>query len=317
MPAADTRPRRFVDLHTHSTASDGRLTPSQIVALAEAKRLAAVALTDHDTLAGLPEAAQAAKLYPQLRFVPGIEVSVRPQRGTMHMLGLGIDPACPEVGAMADFFQDTRRRRNPRILARLEALGMKLSMADVLAAAGAEQSDEAAGPERSVEAARPERSVEGATVVGRPHIAEAMYRKRYVRSTAEAFDKYLARGCPAYVERERLTAEQAVAAIHAAGGLAVAAHPAQWLCDNFAQLERILRDLIDVGADGVEAYHSDHGPFLTRHLIDLAVRLDIAILGGSDFHGPAKPGVDVGHPKVPLSAVLGPKTKVLLGISSE
>lgn len=287
--------RRFVDLHTHSTASDGRLTPAQLVAMADARGLAAMALTDHDTLAGLAEALEAARACPRLRFVPGIEVSVTPQQGTMHVLGLGVDPACRQLNEMVDYFQDGRRQRNPRIIARLCELGLKITMADVLAAAGAKEGQE------------------GSVIVGRLHIAEALLRKGYIHTTLEAFEKYLARGCPAYVERARLTAKQAAEAIHAAGGLAFAAHPSQWNCDNFAQLERILRDLLTDGLDGLEVYHSDHTPFLTRHLFDLARRLNLPIVGGSDFHGQAKPGVDLGWPKVPLAAVLGPATGRLLG----
>ena len=289
-----TAVRRFVDLHTHSTASDGRMSPAELVALADASGLAALALTDHDTVAGLDEAAQAAKAFPHLRFIPGIEVSVHPQQGTMHILGLGVDAACPALTEMAAAFLHGRQSRNPRIVEKLNALGLAVSMADVFAAAGVEA------------------SAEGSAVVGRLHVAEALRRKGYVQTTNEAFDKYLARGCPAYLERDRLSAAQAVEAIHAAGGLALAAHPAQWGCENFAQLEKILRDLMAAGIDGLEAYHSDHSPFLTRHLLDLATRLNLAVVGGSDFHGAAKPGVSLGRPKVPLAAVLGPRTRRIL-----
>ncbi|MCY2927339.1 MAG: PHP domain-containing protein [Planctomycetota bacterium] len=289
-----TAARRFVDLHTHSTASDGRVSPTELMALADAAGLAAVALTDHDTVSGLAEGAHAAKAFPQLRFIPGIEVSVHPQQGTMHVLGLGIDPSCPALADMAAAFLHGRQTRNPRIVEKLNALGLDISLTDVFTVAG-------------VAAA-----TQDSAVVGRLHVAEALRRKGHVHTTKEAFDKYLARGCPAYVERERLTAVQAIGAIHAAGGLAAAAHPSQWRCKNFAQLERILHDLMTAGIDGIEVYHSDHSPFLTRHLLDLAIRLDLAVVGGSDFHGAAKPGVSLGHPKVPLSAVLGPRTAAML-----
>lgn len=289
-----TAARRLVDLHTHSTASDGRMSPAALVALADAAGLAALALTDHDTVSGLAEAAQAARAFPELRFIPGIEVSVHPQQGTLHILGLGIDPTCPALIDMAAAFLQGRQSRNPRIVEKLNALGLALTLGDVFAVAGVAE------------------STQDSAVVGRLHVAEALRRKGHVHTTKEAFDRYLARGCPAYVERERLTAAQAIGAIHAAGGLAAAAHPAQWRCKNFAQLERILRDLMTAGLDGIEVYHSDHSPFLTRHLLDLALRLNLAVVGGSDFHGAAKPGVSLGRPKVPLAAVLGPRTAAML-----
>lgn len=289
-----TAVRCFVDLHTHSTASDGRASPAEVIVLADAAGLAAVALTDHDTVAGLAEAAQAAEAFPQLRFIPGIEVSVHPQQGTMHILGLGIDPCCPVLGEMAASFLHGRQSRNPRIVEKLNALGLGISMADVFAVAGVTA------------------SMEASAVVGRLHVAEALRRKGHVHTTTEAFDKYLARGCPAYVERGRMGAARAIDAIHAAGGLALAAHPAQWGCENHAQLEKIVRDLMTAGIDGLEAYHSDHSPFFTRHLLDLAARLNLAVVGGSDFHGAAKLGVSLGRPKVPLAGVLGPRTRRIL-----
>ncbi|MCY2929969.1 MAG: PHP domain-containing protein [Planctomycetota bacterium] len=290
-----TAVRRLVDLHTHSTASDGRVSPTELMGLADAAGLAAVALTDHDTVAGLAEAAQAAQAFPQLRFIPGIEVSVHPQQGTMHILGLGIDPACPALLEMAASFLRGRRSRNPRIVEKLNALGLGISMADVFAVAGVEASDEASA------------------VVGRLHVAEALRRKGFVQTTTEAFERYLARGKSAYVERARLGAARAIDAIHAAGGLALAAHPSQWGCENFAQLEKVLRDLMTAGIDGLEAYHSDHSTFLTRHLLDLAARFNLAVVGGSDFHGSAKPGVSLGVPRVPLAGVLSARTRRLFG----
>jgi hypothetical protein len=251
-----------------------------------------VALTDHDTTGGLAEAARAAERYPDLVFVPGIEVSVRPQRGTTHVLGLGIDGECPAVTRIAAFYQNARRQRNPRIVGRLNELGVELSMDDVLAAAGADSDEH--------------------RILGRPHIAEALRRAGHVASVTEAFEKYLARAAPAYVERDRLTAREAIEAIHAAGGLAVAAHPGQWQCANSAQVEKILRDMISAGIDGVEAYHSDHDPSLTRLLIDLARRLNLALTGGSDYHALTGSGVQLGHPRVPLAAVRGARTERML-----
>jgi len=274
--------RRFVDLHTHSNASDGQVTPAQLVRMAESRRLAAVALTDHDTIEGLPAARRAARGCPSLRFVPGIEVSANLAGGTLHILGLGIDETAQSIQDLAGLLRRARTDRNPQIVARLQALGLDVTMDDVFAAAGG-----------STEA----------HVVSRVHIAQALLRKRCVRSVSEAFDRYIAKGKPAYVERRRLDPPETMEAIHGAGGLAVAAHPVQWNCRNRAQTERILRSLIRSGLDGIEVYHSDHSPQQTRAYLDLARRFDLGVTGGSDFHGPAKPHVKLGRPRVPLAAI--------------
>jgi len=276
--------RRFVDLHTHSSASDGQAAPAELVQMAEARRLAAVALTDHDTIEGLPAARQAAHACPSLRFVPGIEVSANLSGGSLHILGLGIDETAPSIQNLASRLRRARTDRNPKIVDNLQALGLDVTMDDVFAAAGGSAD---------------------AHVVSRVHIAQALLRKGCVRSVAEAFEKYIAKGRPAYVERRRLDPPETVAAIHGAGGVAVAAHPVQWNCRNRAQTERIVRSLIRAGLDGIEAYHSDHSPQQTRQYLDLARRFGLGVTGGSDFHGPAKPHVKLGRPRVPL-AVLDP-----------
>jgi len=280
--------RRFVDLHTHSTASDGGLSPSELVVAADRLGLAAVALTDHDTLSGLAEARNAADRTPDLRFVPGVEVSARFAGGTMHILALGIDPADEGLSAMIDRMRQARDRRNPRIIRKLRELGIDISDGDVAAVA------------------RRMHGRQDCAVTSRVHIAEVLRRTGRVGSIAEAFDTYLGRGGPAYVDRDRPPAGEIIAAIEAAGGLAVLAHPSQLNCTNRAQLERIVRDLAAHGLAGVEAYHSDHTPEQTRQVIDLARRLGLGISGGSDFHGPARAEVQLGRPRVPVSALAGP-----------
>ena len=276
--------RRFVDLHTHSTASDGSLPPAEVMRRADARNLAAVALCDHDTVAGLAEARAAAAERPGLGFVAGVEFSARPIAGTLHILGLGICPEAPSVLALAERLRRARQERNPRIVARLRELGLAIDMADVRRAAGAAADDEHA-------------------VLGRPHVARALVAKGLAADPPEAFRRYLARGRPAYVERERPAPAETIAGIHDGGGLAVAAHPVHWSCANRAQLERVLRSLVGCGLDGVEAYHPDHGPEQTRALLELARRLGRIVTGGSDFHGAHKPGVRLGRPKVPVTAV--------------
>ncbi len=275
--------RRFIDLHTHSSASDGSVSPEDLPALADRKRLAAVALTDHDTTDGLAAARAAASQYPDLCFVAGVEVSARPPSGTLHILGLGIDEASAALVKLVEYLRGARTRRNPKIVALCRQLGLKISMDDVLAAAAA-----CGSPQE---------------VISRVHIADALLRNGCVRSTQEAFDKYLARGKPAYVERERLSPSDTIAAIRSAGGLAVLAHPVQLEYDNLAQLERIVRGLIDHGLEGIEAYHSNHTDRQVRQYLDLAKRFSLAVTGGSDFHGPVKAGVFLGIPRVPISVI--------------
>ena len=279
----DAKMRRFVDLHTHSTASDGSVSPEELLALAERKRLAAVALTDHDTIDGLAAARAAAGRYPNLRFVAGVEVSAQPPSGTLHILGLGIDESTGPLARLLEYLRGARTRRNPKIVALCRKLGLKISRDDVLAAAAA-----CGSPQE---------------VISRVHIAAALLRNGCVRSEQEAFDKYLARGKGAYVERERMTPSDTIAAIRSAGGLAVLSHPVQLKYGNLAQLERIVRGLVDHGLEGIEAYHSDHTDRQVRQYLDLAKRFGLAVTGGSDFHGPVKPQVRLGIPRVPISMI--------------
>ena len=296
--------RRFVDLHTHSTASDGSCPPAEVVRLADQASLAAVALTDHDTVAGIEEARLAAQKLPELIFVPGIEISACFAQGTLHILGLGIDPASPHLANMMATLQDSRATRNPRILQKLTAMGMPLSMEDVAAAANElahndEVPSDADGSDR---------------ILGRVHIAMAMVHKGYVKTTQEAFDRYIGSGGPAYVDKERLSPREAIQGIRDSGGLAVLAHPPQLLCENDSQFLRILRDLIHAGLDGIEAFHSDNSPRQTRFYVEVARRFGLGIVGGSDFHGEAKPTVRLGKPTVPIEALGERFASKLLGL---
>ena len=283
-----TSVQRFVDLHTHSSASDGALSPAELVRKADAERLAAVALTDHDTIDGLAEAIDAAGELPELSFVSGVEISAKLPEATLHVLGLAIDPDGRDLRELLERLLAARNERNPKMIAKLQQMGVDISLDEVTAVArgGGETAHEH-------------------LVVGRMHMAEALRRKGHVRTTKEAFDKYVGDRAPAYVDKERLTPKQAIEAVHGAGGIAAIAHPAQLKCRNRAQLERIVRGLIHSGLDAIEIYHCDHTPEQTREYLDLAKRFDLGITGGSDFHGQARADAVLGRPRVPLSVLDG------------
>jgi hypothetical protein len=286
--------RRFVDLHTHSSASDGSLGPGELVRAAEAADLAAVALTDHDTTAGLMEALRAAADLTELHVVPGVEVSAKLRGAPAHILGLGIDPVSPALGALTERLREARRRRNPKILRRLGQLGVQISLEEVAAIAAAPRTGGDEG------------------IISRVHIAEAMRRRGYVRSTDEAFAKYIGNDGPAYVDKERLRPAEVVSAVHEAGGLALLAHPVQLGFDD-ATLGRAVRALIRDGLDGLEVYHADHTPEQTRAYMALAKDLGLLISGGSDFHGPRRPQSVLGRPRVPRSILEGALERVVFG----
>ena len=259
----------FVDLHCHSTASDGTLSPAEVVDLAVSSGLSALALTDHDTIEGVAEAAGAARKVG-LDFVPGIEISCDvPRPATMHLLGYGFDPRNPVLLDLTTRLIEGRNDRNPRIIRKLNELGVTITMEEVEAEAGG-------------------------TVVGRPHIAAVLLRKGYVSSIKQAFDKYLAQGAPAYFDKERLTPKQAIGLVLESGGVPVLAHPVQLRTENDAQLERIVKDLTDLGLVGLEVIHSDHDAALVEKYSMLAERYGLIKTGGSDFHGTNKKDITLG-----------------------
>ncbi|MCY2954050.1 MAG: PHP domain-containing protein [Planctomycetota bacterium] len=259
----------FVDLHVHSTASDGTFAPAEVARLAKASGLAGFALTDHDTVAGVAEAGEEAKRLG-LEFLVGIEISVEyPRPGTLHMLGYGVDTASEALRELSVWQVESRNRRNPRIVQRLRELGVAITMEEVEAMAGSE-------------------------VVGRPHVAEVLVRKGYVGSAKQAFDKYLGQGGSAYENRQRLPARRAMELIARSGGVAVLAHPVQLATENDAQLERVVKDLVDLGLGGIEVIHSDHSAELVEKYTKLAERFGLLKTGGSDFHGVNKKEIQLG-----------------------
>lgn len=260
----------YVDLHSHSTASDGTLPPGDVVRLAKDSGLVGLALTDHDTIAGLAEArAEAERL--GVTFVPGIEISAVPpvDNGTLHILGYGVDVDSPVLHGMTRGLVEARDNRNPRIIARLRELGVDLSMAEVEAEAGG-------------------------GVVGRPHMAAVLVRKGVVKSIKEAFDVYLGQGGKAYFDKERLAPRRAMELIRESGGLPVLAHPVQLRTTNDAQLDRVVKDLLDLGLAGIEVLHSDHDDAWVERCEGLAGRYGLLKTGGSDFHGSNKKDIPLG-----------------------
>ena len=277
------------DLHTHSTASDGTDAPEALADLAVAAGLGAIALTDHDTTAGLDACAAACEAR-RVAFVPGIEISSDPgpppgcdpasgvRRGTLHILGLFVRAADPRLAAVQQRMKAARDSRNPAIVERLNGLDVNLTYAEVQALA----------------------REQGTGIIGRPHIAQALLRKGYVKSIQDAFARYLRQGAPAYVRRDRLPAVEAIAAIHHAAGLAVLAHPVQLGCADDDELEHVVKRLKDLGLDGIETRHGDHRPADVQRFEALAVRFALLTSGGSDFHGRRK-AVELGSQRVPFN----------------
>ena len=265
----------YVDLHCHSTASDGTFTPTDVVKLAKERNLSALALTDHDTINGVAEAGKAAAEMG-IDFLPGIEISAEyPHPGTMHILGYGIDPASTVLRDLTATLLGGRDDRNPRIIAKLQELGVAITMEEVEAEAKVEQSEKK----------KP---------IGRPHIAAILLRKGYVSSIKQAFDKYLAPGGLAYFDKERLPPHTALQMIIDSGGIAVLAHPIQLRYTNDAQLETVVKDLVDHGLAGLEVIHSDHDEKLIEQYTEMAKRYGLITTGGSDFHGTNKKDIDLG-----------------------
>lgn len=255
-----------VDLHAHSTASDGVLAPAAVVQAAQRAGLAALALTDHDTLAGVAEAQRAAEA-AGLRLVPGVELSVHQGAHEVHLLGLHIRDVDALQEAL-ELYRDRRRARAVSIVERLNAIGVPLALDAVLTAAAG-----------------------GA--VGRPHVAKALIAGGHVRDAREAFDRFLGAGRPAYVDKERLDIADGIALIHRAGGIAVLAHPA-----GEGTRERV-EALVAAGLDGLEVRHPSHSAEDTKRLAALAAHFGLVPSGGSDWHGAAHGGRVLGALQVP------------------
>ena len=265
-----------IDLHTHTTASDGSLSPSALARKAHEVGLAALAVTDHDTIGGLAEAQGEAQRLG-LDFLPGVELSVEDGGGRFHLLGYGFNPDFPELADKLVELRRSRALRNTQMAEKMAALGLPVTMDDVRNAARKHAEDG-----------------EESEVIARPHFAQALIAKGVVGSVQEAFDTYLALGKPLYQAKEVLTPADAIALLHRAGGVAVMAHPGLVPLSKPALAARVASLASDAGMDGIEAYYSQHSPAETAFFLDLAHEHQLLVTGGSDFHGTPKPHVPLG-----------------------
>jgi predicted metal-dependent phosphoesterase TrpH len=242
------------DLHLHTTASDGRLEPKEIVSLAIKVGLDVIAVTDHDTIDGVVPALAAASDSHSLTVIPGVEINTDVARGEVHILGYFIDYTDKKLAAALQKLRDSRRDRAQKMVAKLSDLGMKIDWQRVseLAQGGS---------------------------VGRPHISQALFEKGYVSSEKEAFDKYIGHNGPAYVERYKLLPVEAVKLILDAQGLPVLAHPA-----DIADLDELVPQLKAAGLVGLEVYYRDYGPEIIARLARIAKQYDLITTGGTDYH---------------------------------
>jgi 3',5'-nucleoside bisphosphate phosphatase len=242
----------LIDLHSHSTCSDGSFAPARLVQEAATRGVSTLALTDHDTTAGLDEAETAA-LEHGLDFVPGVEITCEVAGTEVHLLGLGIDRANPKLRDLCADVQERRRKRFFAMVEKLRAHGVALSTGEV----------------------------DAGVSLARPYLARMLVQQGKVGSYQEAFQRYLKKGCPGFVEHSRIPIKRAIEAIQAAGGVAVLAHPGLYRNGDECVFEAARQ-----GLDGIECYHSDHDHNTAGHYASLARKLGLLISGGADFHGP-------------------------------
>ena len=262
-----------IDLHIHSNASDGSLSPSDILSRAQALNLRAISITDHDTLEGSRAAASAPRPLP-LEFLTGVEISASPPSstsltGSFHILGYGICLDDPALNNALVRLQAARRDRNPQIIRRLNEIGCRISLEELQEEFGKSQ-------------------------LGRPHIAQIMVRKGFVKTINEAFDEFIGKGGPAYIDKYRLECSEAIQIIRNAGGIAILAHPYLLKISDKKTLENIIITLKHMGLEGIEVYYPGHTPEDTVTYMELARQHHLLMTGGTDFHGAINPDIEMG-----------------------
>lgn len=249
----------MIDLHVHTTASDGQFSPSQIIQMAVDKGLSRIAITDHDTAAGLEEAKAAAQEL-KINFLAGTELNISFPTGEFHLLGLGFTHISPSLNEIFEDLVKSRQERNENIISKMQKDGVQISLEEV-------QKD------------YPD------TILGRPHFAAELVKKKVVKNRQMAFDKYLAKGRPWYVDRVGANLDQAIVAIKESGGLPVVAHPMS-LYLSWGKLPETLQNFYERGVAGIEAYHPGARMTECLRLEELARKIGLFITAGSDFHGP-------------------------------
>ncbi len=274
-------PGPSIDLHVHTNMSDGTMTPAELVQYASTIGLRAIAITDHDTLDGIEPAQSAVNdLELELEVVPGVEISADYDLGILHILGFFIRSDDSDLQKSLNFLRIERRSRISRILAKLQAQNVFIREEEV-------------------------KKIAGDGSPGRPHLANLMFRKGYVKTIQEAFERYLKKGACAYVPKVKLPAHKTLQLITDAGGIPVMAHPYSLNQNNPDRFEEIVISLIDIGLKGIEAYYPKHTREQTRMYVRLASKLDLVVTGGTDYHGANKPGTELGvfpdRPPLPYS----------------
>jgi len=244
-----------VDLHIHSTASDGRFSPAEIVHQSVEGGLTTIAISDHDTVDGIVPALEAAEAFPGLKVIPAVEINTDVPSGEAHVLGYFIDYTGHELRSALESLRDSRRERAQKMIAKLRNLGIYIDWPQV-------------------------QEIAGSGAIGRPHIAQAMLARGYINALREAFTRYISRGGPAYVEREKITPVEAVELILRADGLPVLAHPLT--IDNS---ETMIVQLKAAGLVGLEAYYGSYTVGEINRLVGLADKYNLITTGGSDYHG--------------------------------
>lgn len=278
---------KYVDLHVHTTASDGTYEPCELVEYASKKNLSAIAITDHDCISGIKEAKKSSELY-NIEIVSGIEFSTKYNNTEIHLLGLYIDENNHSFVNGLNDIVDARNSRNIKMIEKLNNIGINISLQDVIATSNSE-------------------------VYTRAHFAKAMFQKGYVSSMREAFNKYIGNDGPCYVPRDKVTPEMAIELVLSCGGVPILAHPTLYNMD-LRQLDTLIGELTEIGLLGIEGLYSLYTKSQEKYLKDFADKYDLVISGGSDFHGSNKPNIDLGvgrgNLKIPYSILETIKSKV-------
>lgn len=259
--------KRWIDLHIHTTASDGLLTPEEVVEIAKREGLSAISITDHDTIDGYQAAKKRAEEL-EIELIPALELSTSHKGEDFHILGYLIDCENPEFLKKINSFQEERRVRGEEMVEKLNELGIDLSMETV-------------------------KNIAGKGAMGRPHLADALLKEEFVHTYEEAFARYIGYHAPAYVPKRFLTPQEGIELIHLVRGVAVLAHP------GTCRLQYGIYDFLQLGLDGIEAYHYKHDRQTTQQYINQAKKLGLIYTGGSDCHGRRGEKTLIGTVKVP------------------